>query len=102
VPYPDPGDTHYNELIMLGMPKHVPVMAYNAQTGGNDDPDTLSEVGKGVTWYLKEGPTVGQLLVYGEKTWPQQGVEVPGDTEVVALPSYLTMRSRLGLPWRAN
>jgi hypothetical protein len=102
LPYPDPGDTHYNELIMLGMPKHVPVMAYNAQTGGNDDPDTLSEVGKGVTWYLKEGPTVGQLLVYGEKTWPQQGVEVPGDTEVVALPSYLTMRSRLGLPWRAN
>jgi hypothetical protein len=108
--YPNATDMdqeNQNELVVLGLPEHVPVMAFNAQTGGyfkgEERTRYLREAAGGLDWFFNEsGHTVGQLLVYGAKMWGEmeQVAKVPSDTEVVALPSFLHMRSQLGLPWR--
>jgi hypothetical protein len=83
------------------------VLAFNAQTGGNmgaeDTNAYITRAAGGLTWFFGEaGKSCDQLLVYGDRMWPaiEDAATLPDGMEVVVLPSFLRMRSELGLPWR--
>jgi hypothetical protein len=100
-PAPDHPEAGYlDDVSLVGWPDHVPIVAYNAQSDRNEDPDLQA---RGLTHFWREtGKTCGTLLVYGAKGWATMEPHVDLPMRVVVLPSFLAQRAALGLPWRAN